>query len=167
MTMRSRSVAILAANSAFTSILANMLEVERGHRVACFSDAASLSTYLILTPVDVVALDLETPDGQSLIQQVRRHPKLANPFVSILTFTRANPAFHRPLRLAGADLVLQKPVAPARLLAAVDGLMEGEQQAVVNWSAPSAAAPMREAASPSRNTDNVVSLFGNAPIGQD
>ena len=44
MTARMRSVAILAANKAFASILADVLEAERGYRVPCFTQAAALMT---------------------------------------------------------------------------------------------------------------------------
>lgn len=155
MTSRVHSVAILAANNAFTAILADVLEVERGHRVPCFSEAAALMTFLVISPVDVVVLDADAEGGRDLAQQLRRHPRLANPFVHIVALTRANPAFHRPLLTAGADLVLQKPVAPARLLGAVDGLLMGEQRSVVNWAGPAMPA---STARPARG-DNVVQLF--------
>ena len=157
MTSRVHTVAILAANKAFTSILADVIEAERGHRVPCFSQAAALMTFLVISPVDVVVLDADAEGGRDLAQQLRRHPRLANPFVQIVALTRANPAFHRPLLTSGADLVLQKPVAPARLLTAIDGLLFGEQRSVVNWAGvalPASAAP----AGPFR-TDNVVQLF--------
>ena len=115
MTSRVHSVAILAANKAFTSILSDVLQAERGHRVPCFSEAAALTTFLVISPVDVVVLDADAEGGRELAQQLRKHSRLANPFVQIVALTRANPAFHRPLLTAGADLVLQKPVAPARL----------------------------------------------------
>lgn len=157
MTSRVHSVAILAANKAFTSILSDVLQAERGYRVPCFSEAAALTTFLVISPVDVVVLDADAEGGRDLAQQLRRHPRLANPFVQIVALTRANPAFHRPLLTAGADLVLQKPVAPARLLAAIDGLLIGEQRSVVNWAG--FALPASSAPAGSFRTDNVVQLF--------
>lgn len=156
MTARVHSVAILAANTAFTSILADVLEAERGHRVPCFSEASALTTFLMISPVDVVVLDADAEGAREFTQHLRRHPRLANPFVQILALTRANPAFHRPLLSVGADLVLQKPVAPARLLAAIDGLLIGEQRSVVNWAGP--ALPTATRPNPFRG-DNVVPLF--------
>lgn len=161
MTSRVHSVAILAANKAFSSILADVLQAERGHRVPCFSEIEALKTFLVISPVDVVVLDADAEGGRDLAQQLRRFPRLANPFVHIVTLTRANPAFHRPLLAAGADLVLQKPVAPARLLAAIDGLLFGEQRSVVNWDGPALSAPLAGSAPFS---DNVVQLF---PRGED
>lgn len=159
MTSRVHSVAVLAGNKAFSSILADVLVAERGYRVPCFSEAAALTTFLVISPVDVVVLDADAEGGRELAHQLRHHPRLANPFVHILALTRANPAFHRPLLIAGADLVLQKPVAPARLLTAIDGLLVGEQRSVVNWAGPArpiAAGPSET--SPLR-TDNVIELF--------
>lgn len=164
MTSRVHSVAILAANQAFTSILADVIEAERGHRVPCFSDVAALKTFLVISPVDVVVLDADAEGGRELAQQLRRHPRLANPFVQIVALTRANPAFHRPLLAAGADVVLQKPVAPARLLAVIDGLLLGEQRSVVNWAGPSLSTSAPPSETSSLSTGNVVQLF---PRGQD
>lgn len=157
MTSRVRSVAILAANQAFSSILAGVLETERGYRVPCFGDAAALTTFLVISPVDIVVLDAES--GRDLAQQLRNHPRLANPFLKIVALTRANPAFHRPLLTAGADIVLQKPVAPARLLGTIDSLLMGEERSVVNWTGP--ALPTMTGLTDSRpaRADNVVQLF--------
>ena len=159
MTARVQSVAILAANTAFTAILADVLQVERGHRVPCFTQAAALMTFLVISPVDVVVIDADAEGGRDLAQQLRRHPRLANPFVQVLALTRANPAFHRPLLTGGADLVLQKPVAPARLLAAIDGLLVGEERSVVNWIGPAVSTPAGSGGAHPSAGDNVVQLF--------
>jgi DNA-binding response OmpR family regulator len=156
MTARVHSVALLAANKAFSSILADLLQSERGYRVPCFTEVAALTTFLVISPVDVVVLDADAEGGRDLARQLRHHPRLANPFVQIVALTRANPAFHRPLLAAGADLVLQKPVAPARLLAAIDSLLIGEQRSVVNWAGPALSASPSE---PRAFSDNVVQLF--------
>lgn len=157
MTSRVHSIAILAANKAFSAILADVIHAERGHRVPCFSEVEALKTFLVISPVDVVVLDADAEGGREFAQQVRRHPRLANPFVQIVALTRANPAFHRPLLAAGADLVLPKPVAPARLLATVDGLLAGEERSVVNWAGPILSPLSTNQAGVS--SDNVVQLF--------
>ena len=157
MTSRVYSIAMLAANSAFSAILADMLHAERGHRVPCFTDAAALMTFLVISPVDIVVLDADPEGARELPQQLRRLPRIANPFFRVLALTRANPAFHRPLVSAGADIVLQKPVAPVRLLGAIDSLLVGEERSVVNWTGPALSAGSSEVR-PAR-TDNVVQLF--------
>lgn len=159
MTSRVHSVALLAANNAFTSILADVLKAERGHRVACFSQTAALQTFLVISPVDVVVIDADADGARDLAQQLRRLPRLANPFLRFVALTRANPAFHRPLLAAGADLVLQKPVAPARLLEAIDSLLLGEERSVVNWAGPALAATSGHGEARPARTDNVVQLF--------
>lgn len=159
MTARVHSVAILAANTAFTSILADVLEAERGHRVPCFTQAAALMTFLVISPVDVVVIDADAEGGRDFAQQLRQHPRLANPFVQVLALTRANPAFHRPLLTGGADLVMQKPVAPARLLAAIDGLLVGEERSVVNWIGPALPTSAVSGEARAARGDNVVQLF--------
>ena len=162
MTARMRSVAILAANKAFASILADVLEAERGYRVPCFTQAAALMTFLVISPVDAVVLDTDA-QARDLAQQLRRQSRLANPLVRILAMTRANPAFHRPLLTAGADLVLQKPVAPTRLLTAIDDLLVGEQQSVVNWAGAVPQAPVARSDIGPVYADNVVQLFDRRP----
>jgi DNA-binding response OmpR family regulator len=154
------SVAMLAANPALAGILARALESDGGHKVATFEGIEALTTYLRITPVDLVVLDTELPGAPAIdiARGLRANLRLASDDFAIVALTQTPPPFHRPLLAAGIDDVLQKPVSPARLLAAVDTLCAPQREvAVANGSnvpvfAGHHVAPVR--------TGNVIPLFG-------
>jgi two-component system phosphate regulon response regulator PhoB len=133
MTSRPLSIALLAANPALAGILARALEVDGGHKVATFEGIEALTTYLRISPVDVVVLDTELPGAPAIdiARGLRKHLKLANDDFAIVALTQTPAPFHRPLLAAGIDEVLQKPVTPARLLAVVDALCEPQREVAV------------------------------------
>ncbi len=159
MPYRPISVAMLAANPALAGILARALESDGGHKVATFEGIDALTTYLRLTPVDVVVLDTELPGAPAIdiARGLRAHLKLASDDFSIVALTQTPAPFHRALLAAGIDEVLQKPVTPARLLAVVDMLCTPAREvAVANGPMPAFGghhpAPVR--------SGNVIPLFG-------
>lgn len=167
MTLAIRTIAILAVNSAFTAILGRALEDSRGHRVASFSTAEALATFMRISPVDVVVLDADM-DGagvQSAVRSLRSCSRLANPLFDLLVLTRAEIVFHRPFLLAGADAVLRKPVSPARLIACVDDLLDGRRLQVAAQHEPRsflAAATAHKGVA--KRHGNVISLFGDTGV---
>lgn len=160
MPSRPMSVAMLAANPALAGILARALEADGGHKVATFEGIEALSTYLRLTPVDLVVLDTELPGAPAIdiARGLRTNLRLASDDFAIIALTQTPAPFHRPLLAAGIDEVLQKPVSPARLLATVDVLCAPEREvAVANGPMVSVfegshRAPIR--------VGNVIPLFG-------
>jgi len=165
MTLRTRSIAMLAANSAFASILSRALEDDRGYRVPSFATAAALTTFMRISPVDIVVLDaeLEGPAATDIARGLRDHPRLANPAFSLIVLTRTAKAFHRPFLVAGADIVLQKPVAPAQLLECIDGLLFPQRQrATASFGAAAPVLDQLVDAAPAiqQRYDNVIPLFG-------
>lgn len=163
MTSAIRTIAIMAANSAFTAILGRALEDGRGHRVACFSTTEALVTFMRISPVDVVVLDADVDGaaGQSSVRGLRSHPRLANPQFDLLVLTRAETAFHRPFLLAGADAVLRKPVSPARLMVSVDDLLHGRgSQAAAQQETRAFRPAIAGHQDLAARQGNVISLFG-------
>lgn len=124
MPSRPLSVAMLAANPALAGILARALEIDGGHRVATFEGVEALTTYLRITPVDLVVLDTELPGAPAIdiARGLRSHIRLASADFAIVALTQTPVPFHRPLLAAGIDEVLQKPTTPGRLLAVVEDL---------------------------------------------
>jgi len=164
MPTRPLSIAMLAANPALAGILARALESDGGHKVATFEGVEALTTYLRIAPVDVVVLDTELPGAPAIdiSRGLRAHLKLASDDFAIVALTQTPTPFHRPLLAAGIDEVLQKPVAPGRLLAVVDGLCLPEREVAVG-NGPMVqvfdghhAAPMR--------VGNVIPLFGEGRL---
>lgn len=117
--MRTPTIAMLAANPAFAAILSRTLEEDGGYTVASFTSVEQLTGFLRTSPADVVVLDTDTPGAPAIdiARGLRRHVRLAKPDFAIVAITRAAPAFHAPLKTAGIDAVLQKPIVPAQLLA--------------------------------------------------
>ena len=160
MPSRPLSVAMLAANPALAGILARALEIDGGHKVATFEGIEALTTYLRITPVDLVVLDTELPGAPAIdiARGLRSHVRLASDDFAIVALTQTPAPFHRPLLAAGIDEVLQKPVTPGRLLAVVDALcMPAREVAVGNGPMVqvfegSGSAPVR--------SGNVIPLFG-------
>lgn len=112
--MYNRTVAILAANPAFSSIFGGFLTESGGYKVPCFERGAALQTFLRIAPVQVVVID-EGGESIETIRAVRAHPRLAYPDPAIVVMTRARPVLQDHFRAAGADVVLEKPVGHARL----------------------------------------------------
>lgn len=160
MSFRPLSVAMLAANPALAGILARALEADGGHKVATFEGIEALTTYLRLTPVDIVVLDTELPGAPAIdiARGLRAHLKLASDDFSIIALTGTPAPFHRPLLAAGIDAVLQKPVSPAQLLSTVDSLTTPEREVAV------ANGPMVQVFEGSHSAptrlSNVIPLFG-------
>jgi DNA-binding response OmpR family regulator len=160
MSFRPLSVAMLAANPALAGILARALETDGGHKVATFEGIEALTTYLRLTPVDIVVLDTELPGAPAIdiARGLRAHLKLASDDFSIIALTQTPAPFHRPLLVAGIDAVLQKPVSPARLLATVDSLTTPERE-VAMANGPMVQVFEGSHSAPTR-VGNIIPLFG-------
>lgn len=154
------SIAMLAANPALAGILARALEIDGGCKVATFSGIDALTTYLRITPVDLVVLDTELPGAPAIdiARGLRSHLKLASDDFAMVALTQTPAPFHRPLIAAGIDEVLQKPVNPGRLLSVVMSLCRPERAVAV---ANGATVTVYDAALPAAaRASNVVQLFG-------
>lgn len=118
MTETRKLVAILAANPALTSILAKSLAGEAGLRVCEFEAGSALVTFMRISPLDLVIVDIDSadPPAVSFAHSLRRNGRLASPQFDIIALTRAAPGFNRALLDAGFDEVLNKPVSTTELL---------------------------------------------------
>ena len=63
MTVRTLSVALLAANSAFADIVSRTLDERADYRVANFGSADALNIFMRIAPVQVVIFDTDLADG--------------------------------------------------------------------------------------------------------
>ena len=165
-TSNSKAVAILAANPAFAAILSRALEQDGGYRVASFSSVEMLTTFLRISPVDVVVLDTDLPGAPAIdiARGLRNHLKLASSAFDIVALTRAAAAFHKPLLAAGIDAVLEKPVTPQQLLGAIDGLVEVERVAAVQHQAVTMVRAFEPRPQPAERVGNVIPLFGEGRV---
>lgn len=168
MTSYSKSVAMLAGNPAFAAILARTLEQDGGYRVASFSSVELLTTFLRISPVDVVVLDTDLPGSPAIdiARGLRNHMKLASGAFEIVALTRAAPTFHKPLLAAGIDAVLQKPVVPAQLLECIDGLLELERAVALEAQQPELIRAFTPRPMPAVRVGNVIPLFGEGRVAR-
>lgn len=155
------SIALLAANPALAGILARALETEGGHKVATFAGIEALTTYLRITPVDLVVLDTELPGAPAIdiARGLRAHLKLASDDFAIVALTQTPTPFHRPLLAAGIDRVLSKPVTPNRLLLVAEELCSPAREVAVG-NAPMVKVFTPAAAASLVRVGNVIPLFG-------
>jgi CheY-like chemotaxis protein len=163
MTSQIKAVAMLAANPAFAAILCRSLEQDGGYRVASFSSVEMLTTFLRISPVDVVVLDTDLPGAPAIdiARGLRSHLKLASSAFEIVALTRAAVAFHKPLLAAGIDAVLEKPVTPQQLLDCVDGLVQVERAvAVQQQQTMTMVRPFEPRPVMAQRVGNVIPLFG-------
>ena len=160
MPSRALSIAMLVANPALAGILARSLMEDGGHKAATFAGIEALTTYLRLTPVDLVLLDTELPGAPAIdiARGLRSHLRLACDDFAILTLTQTPAPFHRPLLAAGIDRVLAKPVTPGRLLLAVEELCAPQREAAVG-NGP-VLKQFGGAPAPQLRVGNVIPLFG-------
>ncbi|WP_421759080.1 response regulator [Devosia sp.] len=164
--MRTRSVAMLAANPAFADILCRTLEQLGGYRVATFTGIEALTTFLRISPVDVVVLDTDLPGAPAadIARGLRNHMRLASDAFEIVALTRAAEPFHRPLLAAGIDAVLTKPVSAPQLLMCIDTILAEARGAMPEpRHMPSERSLVRVAATPApapARAGNVIPLFG-------
>ncbi|WP_417308301.1 hypothetical protein [Devosia sp.] len=111
-------VALLAANAAFAAILGRTLREEGGFRVEVFATVMAMTRFIAShgTAIAVIDCDLPRLDVRELSHSLRT---VARTSLRQIAVTRAAPAFHAPLRAAGIDVVLQKPVTPDQMLTCV------------------------------------------------
>ena len=165
--MLTRKIALLAANPAFGTIVADALHSEARLKVFAFQTPEALSTFMRISPIDLVILDAEglPADVTALVGALREQPRQFQQDLSVMLLTRAAPAFHAALLAQGIDLVHGKPVSPARLLESVktqlqmraagpiiDGVYRGPERRRRKGAVRAAVAPAMQ--------DNVVQLFG-------
>jgi DNA-binding response OmpR family regulator len=149
---KSVSVAILAANPALSAILAHAL-CNEGYTVATFAGVEALAAHLRGVETDAVVLDADLPGAPALdiARGLRQHPPRASDDLAIIVISRTSAATHRQLLAAGADYVLDKPVSPGRLLAALNKHCA---------PSPGLAAALSAANSGAARANNVIPLFG-------
>jgi len=106
--------------------LASMVLHSGGHEVASAANGVEALAILRQGGIDLVVSDIMMPvmDGFRLCQECRRDEQLKDIAFIFLTATYTDDADERLAMQIGADLFLRKPIEPAALLEAVQGLQE-------------------------------------------
>ena len=150
--MAPKTVAILVANPALSSILGMVLAAVPTLRVRSFESLVALTTYMRLAPVALIVADLDSDIAPAdlVAQTLRRERGLENPDFELIALTggigRSRPG-------TGIDEVMVKPMSPKYLLERVLARLHG---------IPPRPAPGRRRPQPPL-PGNVVPLFGRRP----
>lgn len=104
---------LVADDSESTRALFTHLLGAMGADVLTFSDGAGALRRLLAEPVDLAVLDVEMPelDGLEVMRRLRGSGRVWSRLPIIACSGRSGPGDHREIRMAGADLILTKPLA--------------------------------------------------------
>ncbi|ODT81641.1 MAG: hypothetical protein ABS76_10810 [Pelagibacterium sp. SCN 64-44] len=169
MTVAGKTIAILAASPALSSVLTMVLAGDSRLRVRPFGSEAELFAYMRIAALDmlVVDFDREGRPAYEMVEAIRLDPAFVSRDLPVIALTRAiTPPMRQQAISAGIDEVVVKPMSPRHLLQRV-------QARLINRSVVGALgagyrgpdrrdrAPLRRPQSnPGRRfTDNVIPLF--------
>lgn len=153
-----KTVAVLVANPALSSILSMTLAGAPSLRIRPFDTQLALTTYLRLAPADLVVADFDNVDAPAdrLAEDLRCDRSIRLPYLQIIALASQLSADSKTASIhAGIDEIIMKPMSPKYLVERVLArLAQGRstrperRMRRVDWS---------------RFGDNVVPLFGSAP----
>ncbi len=163
-----RVVAVYASSPALTAILAAVLAAMPGLRVRRFDSQIALTTYMRLSPVDVVVCDFDcdaAPAG-ALARSLRSDDRLVRQTFGIIALTKSVDVELKQVSIAGGiDEVIVKPMSPKYLLERVLARLK-QMQPAPPLPAPRQVLPQAAIRrKPERREfgDNVVQLFRDRP----
>ena len=160
-------VAVYASSPALTAILAAVLAAVPSLRVRHFDSQHALTTYMRLSPVDILVCDFDCePDpADRLTRSLRSDPQIAQSDFAVIALTHSVEADLKQVAMAsGIDEVIVKPMSPKYLLERVLARVR-LQRFAPSVPAPRQVLPQgeRRSATPANWGGNVISLFGDGP----
>ena len=162
-----KTVAVIAATPALSSLLTMVLAGDSRLRVRQFDSDVALLAYMRLAPVDVLVCDFdrEGRPAYEMVEAIRLDNSIETQDVQVIALTRTiTPPMRHQSISAGIDEVLVKPMSPRHLLQRVQARLR--PRTVI--TAPTGyRGPERRNRVPSllplpqtrRASDNVVQLF--------
>jgi len=114
-----RTVAVLVANPALSSILSMTLAGAPSLRVRPFDTKLALTTYLHLAPADLVVTDFDSVSARAdlLAQDIRRDAAIHSPNLQIIALaSMLTPDAKAASIHAGIDEIIMKPMSPKYLV---------------------------------------------------
>ncbi|HEV7344834.1 MAG TPA: response regulator [Devosia sp.] len=112
-------VAIIAANTALSSLLAMVVAGDSRLRVRQFESDADLLAYMEITPIDMLVCDFDRAGrpAYEMVESIRLNQSLSNRDVPVIALTRTiTPPMRHQAISAGIDEVIIKPMSPRHLL---------------------------------------------------
>ena len=163
-----RTVAVLVANPALSSILSMTLAGSSTLRVRPFDSQLALTTYLHLAPVDLIVADFDSVPSRAdhLAEDLRRDDKLERrdfqliALASELTTETKAASIH-----AGIDEIIMKPMSPKYLVERVLARL-AKRSPAAKPLAPVSKSAIKPKEGWAKFGDNVVPLFARTPEPQ-
>ncbi|WP_375449595.1 two-component system response regulator [uncultured Devosia sp.] len=163
-----KTVAVIAATPALSSILSMVLAGDVRLRVRQFDSDMALLAYMRLAPVDVLVCDFdrEGRPAYEMVEAIRMDNRIESREVQVIALTRTiTPPMRHQSISAGIDEVLVKPMSPRHLLQRVQARLH--TRPVVSGGNGYRGPDRRNRVSPllpiiiasRRSSDNVVQLF--------
>jgi two-component system phosphate regulon response regulator PhoB len=115
----SRTIAVLVANPALSSILSMVLASVPSFRVRPFESEVALVTYMRLAPVDIVVTDFDSANARAdrVTRDLRSDDAIPyRSFQVIALASQVSPETKALCIAAGIDEVIVKPMSPKYLL---------------------------------------------------
>jgi two-component system, OmpR family, phosphate regulon response regulator PhoB len=161
-------VAIIAANTALSSLLAMVVAADSHLKVRQFESDLDLIAYMRIAPLDILVCDFDR-DGRpayEMVESIRLNNALISQDVPVIALTRTitAPMRHQAVS-AGIDEVIIKPMSPRHLLQRIQarlrtrsviGVLGGYRGPERRNRTPM---PAPHPAPARRYSDNVVALF--------
>jgi DNA-binding response OmpR family regulator len=163
-----KTIAVIAATPALSSILSMVLAADSRLRVRQFDSDMALLAYMRLAPVDVLVCDFDR-DGRpayEMVEAIRLDNSIESQEVQVIALTRTiTPPMRHQSISAGIDEVLIKPMSPRHLLQRVQARLR--TRPVISVANGYRGPERRNRVPPQlplmpmmrRSTDNIVQLF--------
>ncbi|UYN99660.1 MAG: response regulator [Devosia sp.] len=169
MTIRTKTIAVLAANPALNAVLTMVLAGDSRLRVRPFDSEAELFAYMDIAALDLLVVDFDRAGrpAYEMVEAIRLDPTLVSRDLPVIALTRAiTPPMRQQSISAGIDEVVLKPMSPRHLLERVQARLVN--RSVVGHLGSGYRGPERRNRVPMphsdinpgrRYSDNVVPLF--------
>lgn len=161
-------VAIIAANTALSSLLAMVVAGDSRLKVRQFESDIDLIAYMRIAPIDMLVCDFdrEGRPAYEMVESIRLNGALISQDVPVIALTRTiTPPMRHQAISAGIDEVIIKPMSPRHLLQRIQARLRSRSVVGVlgGYRGPErrnrAPMPQPHPAPARRVSDNVIPLF--------
>lgn len=163
-------VAIIAANTALSSLLAMVVAGDSRLKVRQFDSELDLIAYMRIAPIDMLVCDFdrEGRPAYEMVEGIRLNYDLMSQDVPVIALTRSiTPPMRHQAISAGIDEVIIKPMSPRHLLQRIQARLRTRSVVGVlgGYRGPDrrnrTPMPSPQPVPTRRATDNVIQLFGD------
>ncbi len=161
MSIKIKTIAILSPNEAFASILRMIIANNKGLRVRLFSDEVALSQYTNIAPIDLLIMDNEKIDYQTIstISFLQNNYKHANNFHIIVLGNKIERGMSAFCNKVNISQIIIKPASPSFLEERIFALLKGAAMPKKHIEQDFRGKFVKEI-DPTLLGDNIIALFG-------